>query len=112
MPDDIAVSCAKMAEPIEIPFGLWTGVAPSKHVLHGMHIGAIWQIRLNCPCSAALQKRLNQSRCCLGCALGWAQGTILDGGPDHPVPRGNFQWKGRAWACLNRYSAVSSAKMA
>jgi len=24
MPDDIVVSCAKMAEQIEMPFGLWT----------------------------------------------------------------------------------------
>jgi len=29
----------------------------------GVYIGATWKIRLNCPCSAALQKRLNQSRC-------------------------------------------------
>jgi len=26
MPDDTAVSCAKMAEPIDLPFGLWTRV--------------------------------------------------------------------------------------
>jgi len=45
MPDDTAVSCAKMAEPIEIPFGLWTWVGPRKHMLHGVHIGAIWRIR-------------------------------------------------------------------
>jgi len=24
VPDDTAMSCAKMAEPIEMPFGLWT----------------------------------------------------------------------------------------
>jgi len=27
----------------------------------------------------ALQKRLSRSRCRLGCGLGWAQGTVLDG---------------------------------
>jgi len=27
-----AVSCAKMAEPVEMPFGLWTLVGPRKHV--------------------------------------------------------------------------------
>jgi len=43
MPD---VSCAEMAEPIEMPFGLWTRVSQKKHVLHGGHIGATWQIRL------------------------------------------------------------------
>jgi len=40
-----------MTEPIEMPFGLWTQVGPRKHVLHGVHIGATWRIRLNRPCS-------------------------------------------------------------
>ena len=30
-----AASCAKTAEPIEMPFGLWTWVDQMKHVLHG-----------------------------------------------------------------------------
>jgi len=30
-----AVSCAKMAKPIEMPFGLWTQVGRRKHVLDG-----------------------------------------------------------------------------
>ena len=29
------VICAKTAELIEMPFGLWTWVSPRKHVLHG-----------------------------------------------------------------------------
>ena len=29
------MSCAKMAEPIEMLFGLWTRVGRRKHVLHG-----------------------------------------------------------------------------
>jgi len=29
------MSCAKMAEPIEMPFGIWTRVGPRKHVLGG-----------------------------------------------------------------------------
>ena len=33
MPDDTAVSCAKMAEPVKIAFGLWTRVGPRKHVV-------------------------------------------------------------------------------
>jgi len=45
------VSCAKIAEQIEMPFGLWTRVGMYKHVLHGVHIGATWRIRLNRPCS-------------------------------------------------------------
>jgi len=39
MPDDTAVSCARMAEQIEMPFGLWTLVDPRKHVLGGVHNG-------------------------------------------------------------------------
>jgi len=35
-----ALSCAKMAEAIEMPFALWTRVSPSKHVFHG---GADWR---------------------------------------------------------------------
>ena len=35
------MSCAKMAEPTEMPFGIWTRVGPRKHVLHGVHISAI-----------------------------------------------------------------------
>jgi len=30
-----AVICAKTAEPIQMPFGLWTRMGPSKHVLDG-----------------------------------------------------------------------------
>jgi len=26
------VNCAKLAEPIEMPFGLWTRLGPRKHV--------------------------------------------------------------------------------
>ena len=50
-----AVSCAKMAEPIEMPFGFRTGVGPRKHVLGWVHAGATWQIPLNRPCVAAMQ---------------------------------------------------------
>jgi len=40
------VICAKTAEPIEIPFGLWAGMGPRNHVLHGDQIprgkGQFW----------------------------------------------------------------------
>jgi len=52
---DTAVSCAKMAEPTKMLFGLWTWVGPSKHVLGGVHTGSIWQIPLNCLCAAAMR---------------------------------------------------------
>jgi len=42
VPDDTAVSCAKMAEPIEMPFGLWTRVGMRMHVLDGVHTGDTW----------------------------------------------------------------------
>jgi len=29
------VSCAKTAEPIEMPFGVWTRVGPRKHAIGG-----------------------------------------------------------------------------
>ena len=51
MPDDIVVSCAKMAEQIEMPFGLWTRGAEGSMRYMGVHIGATWRIRVNCPCS-------------------------------------------------------------
>jgi len=45
----------KTAEPIEMPFGIWTRVGPRKHVLGGVHIGATWRIPLNRPCAAAMR---------------------------------------------------------
>ena len=30
-----AIICAKTAEPIEMPFGLWAGMSPRNHVLDG-----------------------------------------------------------------------------
>jgi len=45
---DSAVSCAKMAEPIEMPFGLWARRGPRNHVLDGVHIpikGAILTVK-------------------------------------------------------------------
>jgi len=32
------VNCAKTAEPIEIPFGLWAWLGPRNHVLDGIQI--------------------------------------------------------------------------
>jgi len=47
---------AKTAEPIEMPFGLWTLVGPRKHALYGVHTGATWRIPLiRRPCAAAMR---------------------------------------------------------
>ena len=46
---DSAMSCAKPAEPIEMPFGMWTLVGLEKHA------GTTWRTRLNRPCVAAMR---------------------------------------------------------
>jgi len=60
------MSYAEMAEPINLPFGLWPQVGQRKHKFnricqevpmcpHGRAHGATWRIRLNCPSAAAMQ---------------------------------------------------------
>jgi len=44
-----------MAEPIEMPFGLWTCVGQGSMCYMEVQIGAIWRIRLNCPSAAAMR---------------------------------------------------------
>jgi len=52
-----------MAEPIDLPFGLWIRLGGRKHTfsrtcqcaLARGHIGATWRIRLNRPSSAAMR---------------------------------------------------------
>jgi len=42
-----AMSCANMAEQIEMPFVLWTRVGPRKHMLHGdAHLNEAAAMRL------------------------------------------------------------------
>jgi len=55
MPVNTVVSCAKMAEPIEMPFALWSLMGPRKYVLLWVHIGTTWQIRLNRPFAAVMR---------------------------------------------------------
>jgi len=57
MPDDTAVMCAKMAEPIEMLFELCTRMGPKKDVLHG---DAHWchlanAIETSGPCASAIR---------------------------------------------------------
>ena len=49
-----AVSCAKTAESIEMPFGMWIRAGPG-NVLDGVQIGANWRIRLNRPYAATMR---------------------------------------------------------
>ena len=59
-------SWVKTAEPIDLPFGLWTWVGQRKQNFnriclvapmcpHGRYIGATWRIRLNRPSAAAVR---------------------------------------------------------
>jgi len=38
--------------------------------------GVTWSVSLSAV-TVSLAKRLNRLRCCLGCRLGWPQGTIF-----------------------------------
>jgi len=66
------MSCAKMAEPIEMPFGLWTQMRPRKHVLHG---GAHWRHLANttelsmCSCDAAFCQITLTTFFCYSCTV-------------------------------------------
>jgi len=62
---DTLVICAKMAEPIDLPFGLWTRVGQWKHKFKSNSSGYTnvpdgrahwrkWQIQLNCPSVEAM----------------------------------------------------------
>jgi len=64
--DALPWAVKKTAEPIDLPFGLWTRVdrkstssiifARWSHCVHmGQHIGATWRIRLNRSCAAAMR---------------------------------------------------------
>jgi len=88
----IVLSPAKTAEPIEMPFGSKTRVDPKNHALDGVHIPhgnrqflqgkGRTIVKYRDTLRSSVHKWLNRSRCSLGCGLGWAQGIVLDGGPE------------------------------
>jgi len=49
MPDNTAVSCAKMAEPIDLLFGLWTWVDQRKQKLNHIqpYVKLLWPLVLS-----------------------------------------------------------------
>ena len=76
---------------------LWLAASTQSHANDWLRLHSKWlaapATRLSmqrglCVCCTqvwAVQKRLNRSRCCLGCGLGWAQWTMhWVGGPDPP----------------------------
>jgi len=89
------VSPAKMAELMEITFGLRIWVGSGNHVLDGgpdppMRRGSFeggrgkWRpiVKYRDTLRSSLQRWLNWSRCRLGCVLRWAIGIVLDGSPE------------------------------
>jgi len=79
------VSRAKTAAPIEMPFGLRTRVSTRNHVLDGVQIpmgrGNFLGkgrpiVKYRDTLRSPVRKRLNRSRCRLGCGLEWAQGIM------------------------------------
>jgi len=75
------VNCAKTAETIQMPFGLWAWMGPRNHVLDGGP-DPPWEgtilgkgrpiVKYKDFLPWAVEKRLNWSRCHLGYGLGWA----------------------------------------
>jgi len=81
------VSPAKTAAPLEMPFGLRTRVGPRNHVLGRgpdplMGRGSFDEgkghplVKYKDTLRSPVRIRLNRSRCCLGCGLGWAIGIM------------------------------------
>jgi len=69
------VSPAKTAEPVEMPFGLWTWVGPKNHVLDGApYVPCKWAIlRVK---SGSCAKTAELIEMPFGFELGWAQGSM------------------------------------
>jgi len=81
------VSPAKTAEPIEMPFGLWTLVGPRDHILDGGPDPPMGRgnfeggkgrliIKYRDTLRSPVRMRLKQSRCRLDCGFGWAIGIM------------------------------------
>jgi len=83
----LIIVTAKTAEPIKMPLGLWTLMDPRNQVLVASQIphvkGQFWggkgKAHYNVHGSSVMRwaKKQNQSRCCFGYGLGWAQGSII-----------------------------------
>jgi len=81
------VSPAKIAAPIEMPFGLETWVGPMNRVLDGGSDPPMGRgnfeggkgrpiVKYRDTLQSSAQKWLNRLRFHLGCGLGWAQGIM------------------------------------
>jgi len=94
------VSPAKTAETIKLPFAFRTRVGSTNHVLHEVQMptweGAVLRGKRQTIVNnrdtprLSVQKRLNRSRCRLGCGLTWAESiTCYNGRSRSPMGRGN-----------------------
>ena len=95
------VSLAKMAEPIEMPFGLSMRVGPENHISDGgpdpPWEGQFWGggngrpiLKYRDTLRSSVQKRLNRLRCHLGYGLRWSQGGMYYMGPRSLMQKGNY----------------------
>jgi len=70
---DSAVSCAKTAEPIDMPFRMWTRLSPRKHVFdggaHWRHVVNTTEIGLNHPYAAAIRPYIKMVDHLFFCAI-------------------------------------------
>jgi len=115
------VSLAKTAETIKLPFGFRTRVGPMTHVMHEVQMptweGAILRgnrqtiVNNRDTPRSSVQRRLNRSRCRLGCGLAWAQGIVRYMASRSPFEGAILVDRG-AHCKLQAFSAVSYAKTA
>jgi len=91
MPDDTAVSCAKMVERIEMSFGFWTREDPRKYVLHGR---AHWRYMANTIEPSMFGGPAKTTEPIEMLFVVWTlmgpRNHVLDGASDRFMPRGNF----------------------
>jgi len=76
-----AVICAKTAEAIQMPFGLWARMGPRNHVLDGGPEPPPWEgaiVKYRDFLTLAVQTLLNRLICCLGCGLVCAEGKSIN----------------------------------
>ena len=64
-----------------------------------------WSVCLLDTTMSRTKKQLNRSRCCLDVGLGWAQGTMLGGGPNPPRGTGNLGDCSPHWNALECVSS-------
>jgi len=112
------VSCAKTAEPIDLPFWLWTRVGRRsissivfarwrQCAVMGRHFGATWRIQMSRPSAAAMRLYVKLFLCMLPMSVARSSSGMLT------IGRIAYQWEGGdgsaqrvrsvIYGCLVRY---------